>query len=544
MSQPTRPLIRELGLPFAILIIPGIVLSLLLPYFPVDETRYLGVAWEMWNNHSFIVPLQNGLPYSHKPPLLFWLLNLDWLLFGVNEGTLRFIPLIFSLLNLTLVYRIALKLWDDRQVARYAAVILASMLSYLLWSSVIMFDVILAFWVLLAVLAVVSAAREHRLAWYLQLGVAIGGGILTKGPVVLVYVLPVALLGFLWVPKERFSGKWYAWLGLSILIGIGVVLFWLVPAALTGGETYRRAILWGQTVNRMAKSFAHRRPIWWYLPWIPTLLMPWTLFPPAWRAWKRLSGDPGFKMVLIWCAGSLVIFSLLSGKQVHYLIPVLPTFSLLMARSVAEEQGEVARFRFPIAGLYVFLGAGLIAASVIKHGRLLKHFDLMEIRIAAAGLIVLGAVLFLLRPRTMPALVNQVALASLACCMLVLVGGNAMFQRYDLHPIAQAVRQKQAEGYQVLHTGKYHGQFHFMGRLSQPLVELRSRDQIRAYAASHDRIALISYEKDTVPINPKDYYFLQPFRSKQAVMWTRDGIATFLGEAPDKKESTEANDAE
>ncbi|WP_224959551.1 ArnT family glycosyltransferase [Geomonas subterranea] len=544
MPQAIRLLIKELRLPFAILIIPGIVLALLLPYFPVDETRYLGVAWEMWNNHSFIVPLQNGLPYSHKPPLLFWLVNLDWLLLGVNEGTLRFIPLIFSLLNLTLVYRIALKLWDDRQVARYAAVILASMLSYLLWSSVIMFDVILAFWVLLAALAVISAAREHRFACYLQLGLAIGGGILTKGPVVLVYVLPAALLGFLWVPRERFSRKWYAWLGLSLLIGIGVVLFWLVPAALTGGETYRRAILWGQTVNRMANSFAHKRPLWWYLPWIPTLLMPWTLFPPAWRAWKRLSGDSGFRMVLIWGAGSLVIFSLLSGKQVHYLIPVLPTFSLLMAKSAAQEEGDVSRFRLPIAGLYLFLGAGMITASLIKHGTLLKHFDLTEIRIAAAGLIVVGGVLFMLRPRTMQALINQVAVSSLACCTLVIVGGDTMFQRYDLHPIAAAVRQKQAEGYQVLHAGKYHGQFHFMGRLSQPLVELPSRDQIRAYAATHDKIALITYEKDTVPVNPKDYYFLQPFRSKQAVMWTRDGIATFLGEAPDKKEPLETTETE
>lgn len=530
-----RQLISQLRLPFAILVILGTVLALLLPYFPVDETRYLSVGWEMWNNSSFIVPLQNGLPYSHKPPLLFWLLNLDWLLFGVNEGTLRFIPLIFSLLNITLMYRIALKLWQDEQVARYASLILASMLSYLLWSSVIMFDVILTFWVLLAVLALISATKEHRFAWYLLLGVAIGCGILTKGPVVLVYILPVALLGFLWLPGERFSGRWYGWLFLSVLIGVCVVLFWLVPAALTGGETYRRAILWGQTVNRVTNSFAHKRPLWWYLPWIPTLLMPWTLFPPAWRAWKRLFGDAGFRMALVWGAGSLAVFSLLSGKQVHYLIPVLPTFSLLMAKSIAEEKGEVSRFRLPIAGLYLFLGAGLITASLIRHGRLLKHFDLMEVRIAAAGLMLLGALLFLLRPRTMPALINQVATASLACCVLVLVGGNTIFLRYDLHPIARAVKQKQAEGYQVLHVGKYHGQFHFMGRLSQPLVELAGRDEVRAYAASHEKVALISYEKETRQIDPKDYFFLQPFRSKQAVMWTRDGIARYLGEAEGKK---------
>ncbi|HHB76580.1 MAG TPA: glycosyltransferase, partial [Desulfobulbus sp.] len=41
------------------------------PPLPIDETRYLSVAWEMWQNHQFLVPHINGLPYSHKPPLLF-----------------------------------------------------------------------------------------------------------------------------------------------------------------------------------------------------------------------------------------------------------------------------------------------------------------------------------------------------------------------------------------------------------------------------------------------------------------------------------------
>ncbi len=69
--------VRELWLPFLILVQSSLLFSLLLPFFPVDETRYLSVAWEMNINDSFIVPLQHGLPYSPKPPLLFWLVNLD-----------------------------------------------------------------------------------------------------------------------------------------------------------------------------------------------------------------------------------------------------------------------------------------------------------------------------------------------------------------------------------------------------------------------------------------------------------------------------------
>ncbi|EKD38392.1 MAG: Glycosyl transferase family 39, partial [uncultured bacterium] len=163
-------LFKQLWLPFLILTVPAVIFSLFLPYFPVDETRYLSVAWEMRLHDSFIVPLQNALPYSHKPPLLFWLFNLNWLLFGVNESTLRFIPLLFSLLNVSLVFRIALLLWEDERIARHAAIILSSTLSYLLWSSFIMFDVVLTTWVLLALLGLISAARWHSIKWWLLVG--------------------------------------------------------------------------------------------------------------------------------------------------------------------------------------------------------------------------------------------------------------------------------------------------------------------------------------------------------------------------------------
>ena len=53
-----------------------LLLSLALrPLLPVDETRYIGVAWEMWQRGDFLVPWLNGEPYSHKPPLFFWLVH-------------------------------------------------------------------------------------------------------------------------------------------------------------------------------------------------------------------------------------------------------------------------------------------------------------------------------------------------------------------------------------------------------------------------------------------------------------------------------------
>lgn len=70
-------IIRNAWFAFMIAVFGVTAITLFAPYIPVDETRYLSVAWEMRLNHSFVVPLLNGLPYSNKPPLLFWLINLD-----------------------------------------------------------------------------------------------------------------------------------------------------------------------------------------------------------------------------------------------------------------------------------------------------------------------------------------------------------------------------------------------------------------------------------------------------------------------------------
>ena len=523
---------RQLWLPFSILLLTCFIFSLFLPFFPVDETRYLGVAWEMRLNDSFIVPLQNALPYSHKPPLLFWLINLDWAFLGMNYATLRFIPLLFSLFNVYLVFRMALLLWEDEQTARHAALILASTLSYLLWSSLIMFDVVLACWVLLAVCGFIAEAKAHGAKWVLMSGVAVGAGILTKGPVILVYVLPVALFAFLWIPREKFSGRWYAWLGLSLALGIAVVLLWLVPAALTGGESYRKAILWGQTVNRVANSFAHKRPLWWYLPWIPVLLLPWILFTPTWRGCRRLAGDAGTRLVMLWIVSTVVIFSLVSGKQVHYLVPILPAFSLLMAKNLSAHDGtKASRRHFPVAALYLFLGAALFLTPFIKSGHLLQYFGAGELKIAASLLFSTGAAMLFLRGGTLADSVKYTAVASFVLCAAVIIGGNTFFHRYDLHGISEAVRAKQSEGYQVIHQGKYHGQFHFVGKLQQPLVALEDKKEIARYVATHDKVALITYERQNTPIEPMEIFFRQPFRSKQVVLWNKNGIARLAKEA-------------
>ncbi|MES2143377.1 MAG: glycosyltransferase family 39 protein, partial [Pseudomonadota bacterium] len=90
-----------------------LVLVLLRPLLPVDETRYLTVAWEMWQGGSKLVPHLNGDLYTQKPPLLFWLMNLVWSVTGVTEVGARLVAPAFGLASVGLTAVLARRLWPD-----------------------------------------------------------------------------------------------------------------------------------------------------------------------------------------------------------------------------------------------------------------------------------------------------------------------------------------------------------------------------------------------------------------------------------------------
>ncbi|MBN1794043.1 MAG: glycosyltransferase family 39 protein [Candidatus Omnitrophica bacterium] len=530
-------IVRDLWLSFVIVLLLGIVLSLSLPYLAIDETRYLTAAWEMKESGSFMVPLLNGLPYPHKPPLLFWLINLDWLIFGVNEKTLRFIPLLFSLLNLVMVYIIALRLWQDKKTAVYAALILSSTLIYLLWSGLIVFDIIFTFWVLLGIIGLLSARTNKRIAWWLLVGIAIGGGLLTKGPVIFAHLLPVGMLYFLWRPDDGPNmKKWYAGIVLAVFTGAFMALLWALPAAAMGGEAYKKAILWGQTANRIVSSFAHQRPVWWYAFVFPLLFFPWILIKPTWVGYSVARTDAAVRFLLAWILSSLLLFSLVSGKQIYYLIPLLPALSLLVAKNAVMHctatQGKI-RWHYPVALCYIVLALIMLLALVIRPSDELGGFSVRAISVSAICLIVLGGGMLRIKPACGDVAIKTIATSSiLAVMMLMLPARGTLFSRYDIRNMARVLKEKQNAGYAIIHYDKYHGQYQFLGRLTRPLIILEDKKSIGDYAGTHNKVLLITYEKKKKTPDENDVVYQQWYRGKKVVLWNEGGIRHFV-RAPD-----------
>ncbi|MDC0196744.1 glycosyltransferase family 39 protein, partial [Gammaproteobacteria bacterium] len=251
------------------------------PLMPVDETRYVAVAWEMWLGNNFLVPHLNGSTYSHKPPLLFWGINFGWAIFGVNEWWPRIVAPLSGLACLTLSALVCRRLKPESQAYFIAPIILIGTFYWGLYTTLTMFDLIVTFWTMVGILGITDIWNNRKVRGSILFTFAIGFGVLTKGPVILVYLLPAALLAPWWSANKQEINwvSWYALILANVLGGTAIALSWAIPAGIAGGDNYQNAIFWGQSAGRIVNSFAHREPFWWYFAIIPILLMPWLLWP-------------------------------------------------------------------------------------------------------------------------------------------------------------------------------------------------------------------------------------------------------------------------
>ena len=77
-----------------------------------DEAFFARTAVEMHQRHEWIVPYFNGEVFAHKPPLMFWLMRVGFLLFGVTEFAARFWSAAFAVATALLVYRMGRRMFS------------------------------------------------------------------------------------------------------------------------------------------------------------------------------------------------------------------------------------------------------------------------------------------------------------------------------------------------------------------------------------------------------------------------------------------------
>ena len=352
------------------------------PLLDPDEGRNAEVAREMASTGDYLVPRLDGLPYLDKPVLFFAVDALSMRVLGPTELAARLPSLLFALATAGLVAAFAARLFG-REVAWVAGTAAAAAPLSVAFARTVIFDSMLTFFVTLALVAFYAVVETHSegpeartrwgggpLAWSALAWVAMGLGVLTKGPVALAVPLLVAVPYALW----RRAGKALFYpLGPALFFALVLPWVWAMSRQV---PEYLHYTLVTETWHRMTTDqFERTGPFWYFLPCLLVGALPWSFVALGARRALCLRGEDGrldrrILFLLLWLALPIVLFSLSHSKRPQYVLPLLPAVALLVA---AAWRG--ARTRFPLPGIragawaWIGLGTLLLAAGLILPGR-------------------------------------------------------------------------------------------------------------------------------------------------------------------------------
>lgn len=341
-----------------LVLINGIFLMTLAGFISEDSLRYVQVAHQMLERGQFLIPYHQGFAYTGDPPLLFWIYDIGWLIFGFNLWWPQLVALLFSVCSLLLTRRLARHLWPDfPKVVVCVPFVLLALFNWILFSKQIRADVLLTTFMLLGFYGLARVLTGDRDGWWCYVaGFALGG--LTKGPVVFIFLpLPALLMPLLFKSEIPNARRWYCRLILAMFLGFGCIALWLVPAMIQGDEAFRQAVLFGHFQKILSRD---GQDLFYYVARLPLWLFPWVLYWPMWRGMRGALNDNrrfGTVFCLLMITTSVVVLSLLGDKAAHYLSPQYPLFALLVASCIfadMRQQKKVLREPVTVLGVLLF----------------------------------------------------------------------------------------------------------------------------------------------------------------------------------------------
>jgi len=304
-----------------------------------DEGRYAEIAREFFVLRDWGIPHLNLLPYLEKPPLVYWLTALSFKVCGFTELAARLPSAVSALGGVFLAYRLGRAFWGPGPGV-LGALVLASTAGYVALGRILTLDMAFSLCLNLGIgLGYLALSRGQNRLWpwaYLALALAV----LTKGPVALVLA---GLVWIIWVMVNRRSGRPLMQIRGWLLLAV-ITLPWFVYVQWRYPEFFRFFILEHHLLRFLTPAI-HPEPLWYYVPVLLGLLLPWTWLLPWTLAGRDRWRDPDFRFLVIWAAVILVFFSLSRGKLVPYILPALLPLALLVGHGLARLTG-VGRMSF------------------------------------------------------------------------------------------------------------------------------------------------------------------------------------------------------
>lgn len=311
-----------------------------------DEPRYARVTVEMVQSGNYLVPTFNGRSWLDKPILLYWLMSLPVRVFGPTEFACRFFSVLGTALTCLLTFFIGRQLLGVK-AGLWAMVILASTLMVLgIGTAAIADAVLLPFIVAVMAVFIQAAGSGMQVSHIILMGIALGLGMLTKGPVGLLPI-PVIVVT-LWLNRKVGAGAWrYLWqVGAAICIGCLILLAWAIPVNNATEGEFVSVFLGRHVLARALKPMEHHGGNFllflpYYIPVILVGFFPWTLYLPGSLSavlGKRVGGRYCRALLIGWVVPIVIIMTLAATKLPHYVLFIWPALALATAGTIVAAQ--------------------------------------------------------------------------------------------------------------------------------------------------------------------------------------------------------------
>ncbi|MCL2346676.1 MAG: glycosyltransferase family 39 protein, partial [Planctomycetaceae bacterium] len=379
--------------------------------FDFDEAYFASIAREMHEKGDWIVPTINDSSLGDKPILIFWGMLVSFSVFGVSEFSVRFPTVCWNIGAVLLTYHLARRLFHNRVLALRSAFILATMLLFCAHARVTTCDMAMICWILAATTVYVygtsgfredfkespaQTLTERLVPWYPQNGwvvvlmyACLGVATLAKGPVP--PILATAVIG-LFLLVKGFRGhvdcnplKWVVAFGKTCLLmrpflAVGVVLIvagpWFLAVGYKTGWEWTKLFFYVHNFERTISPIrGHTGFPLYYL--FMTLLgtFPWSIFfvPCSIDLVRRLRRGIGpvntFQFLLCWIILYFVLFSFVTTKLPHYVMPAYPAIAMLIGSWLFHwRRGEdlAGNFWTPVViGTLYVIGAGTLMTLLV-----------------------------------------------------------------------------------------------------------------------------------------------------------------------------------
>ncbi len=308
------------------------------PFASPDEGRYVEIPREMVVSGDYITPRLNDLKYFEKPPLFYWMQAAVIKVEGINEDSMRFWIILFSILGCLMVYTVGKKCYSS-VVGILSAGTLATSLIYYAHSRIIILDLVFSILIsgclwsfFLAFIKKNEWQQKHRKKLLVAMYAFSALACLTKG--LAGAVLP-GMVCFIWITA---TNNWK--LLREILYVPGILLFfaiflpWHVLVAYRNDDFLHFYFVVEHFLRYTTSIHNRYKPMWFFIPIVLAGMMPWTGFSlislkNLFRNIKNRDSESIF--FASWIIGIFVFFSLSNSKLIPYILPIVPPLALITA---------------------------------------------------------------------------------------------------------------------------------------------------------------------------------------------------------------------